>query len=103
MTGYPDLNFPAFNYAETQLLLQGYEVVNPVTINPDPNADWYDCIVADILAMKDCDTIYMLNGWYASPGANIERWVAIKNNMKIVYESLDHWRIEGEVVPVGRA
>ena len=89
MTGYPDLNFPAFNAKAKELRDRGYDVVNPVDINPDPSADWYDCIVADILAMRDCTTIYMLDGWYMSAGANIERWVAIKNNMTIMYESFD--------------
>jgi hypothetical protein len=86
MSGLPEMNFPAFNERATILRGEGWDVVNPVDINPDPEADWYDCIVADIQAMKGCTAIYMLTGWESSPGANIERWVAIKHKMQIIYE-----------------
>jgi hypothetical protein len=86
MTGIEDLNFPEFNKAAERLRAQGYEVVNPVDINPDPKADWWDCIIDDILALKQCDSIYMLQGWENSPGANIEWWVAKRHNYQILYE-----------------
>lgn len=89
MTGYPDLNFPAFNAAADLLRRQGQEVINPVDINPDPNADWWDCIIEDIIAMKRATGIYLLKGWEDSPGANIEYWVARKQNLKIMYQADD--------------
>lgn len=90
MTGYADLNFPAFNFAATSLRKRGWEVLNPVELNPDPKADWYDCIIDDIQAMKQCNAIYLLYGWEQSHGANIEYWVAKKNKMLIYYQANDY-------------
>ena len=87
MTGIPELNFPAFNRVTVLLRSQGHEVINPVEINPDPNADWYDCIVADIRAMQGCDAICLLKGWHNSWGAKIEYCVAKRHNMKRMLES----------------
>ena len=86
MTGYPNLNFDAFHAAAAMLRDRGYTVVNPAEINPDLNADWFDCIIEDIKAMKDCDAIYHLYGWEKSPGAQIEHWVAQKQMMTNLYE-----------------
>lgn len=87
MTGYPDLNFPEFNRVAAALAAKGYDVVNPVDINPDPNADWFECIVADMDAVRGCAVIYMLNGWEESPGAQIEYWTARKYQLTILYQS----------------
>lgn len=83
MTDLPGLNFPAFNEAARQLRASGWEVINPVDINPDPTADWLDYIAADLLAMKGCTAICMLPGWEASYGARIERLAAEKLKLEI--------------------
>ena len=89
MTGYPDLNFPAFDYAATVLRKAGFDAVNPVDVNPDPNADWFDCILVDMRLVKDCDAIYLLKGWEQSPGAQIEYWTAKKYKKEILYQDYD--------------
>lgn len=86
MSGYPNLNFPAFYKAADLLDHSGWDVVNPADINPDPNADWFDCIIVDMKLVKNCDAIYMLKGWEQSPGAQIEYWTAIKYKKEILYE-----------------
>jgi hypothetical protein len=73
MTGLPEMNFPAFNEATAALRSRGWEVVNPVEINPDPTADWLTCIVADLEAMRGCTAIALLPGWTRSRGALIEK------------------------------
>ncbi|OBR52354.1 DUF4406 domain-containing protein [Paraburkholderia tropica] len=83
MTGLPNLNFPAFNRAAVRLRNLRWEVVNPVAINPDPAADWLDCIAADLLAMRDCTAIVLLPGWSASFGARIERLAAERMGLEI--------------------
>lgn len=90
MTGYPDLNFPAFNKEALRLRMLGWEVINPVDINSDPSADWCDCICDDIraVAAADCDGIALLPGWEKSPGAQIEVWTARKFN-KPVFRASD--------------
>lgn len=81
MTGYPGLNFEAFNNAAASLRALGWEVVNPVDINPDPTSDWLDCIAADLLAMRGCTAIVFLPGYEGSYGARIEELAAEKLNL----------------------
>lgn len=83
MTGLPRLNFPLFNRTAVRLRNMRWEVVNPVEINPDPNAEWLDCIADDLSAMKGCTAICMLPGWEASFGARIERLAAEKLKLEI--------------------
>lgn len=82
MTGYKNLNFDAFNEAEAKLRALGWDVVNPVTINPDPSTDWLDCIAADLLAMRDCKAIVFLPGHEESFGARIEALAAQRMGFK---------------------
>jgi hypothetical protein len=84
MSGLPDLNFPAFNRAAESLRKMGWDVVNPVDVNPDPQADWLECIAADLLSMKGCTAICMLEGWESSFGARIEHLVAQKLGLTII-------------------
>jgi DNA primase len=76
MTGIPEHNFPAFNAESARLRALGYEVVNPVDINPDPGTPWNECLKADLRALLDCDTIALLPGWEGSKGAHLEVHVA---------------------------
>ncbi|MEM5384158.1 DUF4406 domain-containing protein [Paraburkholderia phymatum] len=76
MTGYPELNFPAFHAEAARLRALGFEIVNPAEINADPNAEWLDCMRADIKQLVDCDGIALLPGWEQSRGASIEQGIA---------------------------
>lgn len=78
MTGLPKLNFPAFHAMAAKLRAAGHEVINPAELNPDPTAEWTDCMFADLKALTTCDGIVMLPGWENSPGAQIERLWAIR-------------------------
>ena len=84
MTGYADLNMPAFHQAAGMLRQLGHEVVNPAEINSDPGISWEVCLRADIKALCDCDTIAMLSGWEQSKGAHLELHVAHRLGLKIV-------------------
>lgn len=83
MTGLPDLNFPAFHEAARQLRALGLEVANPAEINPDPGADWQQCLRADIKALCDCDVIALMPGWEDSKGAHLELQVAHRLGLKV--------------------
>lgn len=72
MTGLPELNFPAFIEAARELRAVGYEVVNPVDVNPNPMARREDCLRADIRALTHCDGLALLDGWERSAGARRE-------------------------------
>ena len=76
MTGYDDLNFPAFHAAAATFRAIGIDVVNPAEINPAIEADWVDCMRADIQQLATCTGIYLLPGWEKSRGASLEHDIA---------------------------
>lgn len=84
MTGYPDLNFPAFNAKAAELRAKGYEVENPAEINADPTAEWVECMRADIARLVTCEVIVMLPGWKNSRGATLEHHIAQALGMFVV-------------------
>jgi hypothetical protein len=97
MTGYPDLNFPAFHYAAAELRGKGFEVISPAEIElpqypkgyvPKDEADrkamWRAFMKADIAEMMKTDTVAVLPGWEKSEGATIEVDLALVLGMDIV-------------------
>lgn len=83
MSGIDRLNFPLFNRTAVRLRNMRWEVVNPVEVNPDPDAKWLHCIAADLQAMDGCTAICMLPGWQKSFGAQIEHLAAQKMGLSI--------------------
>lgn len=84
MTGYPDLNFPAFHAAAAALRAQGHHVENPAEINADPKAQWLDCMRMDITRLVTCDAVYLLPGWEKSRGAKVEHGLAVGLGFQII-------------------
>lgn len=76
MTGYEELNFPAFMAAAEHLRTLGHEVINPAELNPDPNAKWHDCMKIDIRELLTCEAIATLPGFEKSKGASLEFHIA---------------------------
>ncbi|BCQ23135.1 DUF4406 domain-containing protein [Caballeronia sp. NK8] len=76
MTGYPELNFPAFHAEAARLRALGFEIVNPAEVDVGPNPAWLACMRADIKLLVDCDGIALLPGWEQSPGATLEHTIA---------------------------
>ncbi|MCY1210082.1 hypothetical protein D9M72_217590 [compost metagenome] len=75
MTGYVDLNFPAFRAEATALRAAGLEVINPAEINVDPSAGWSACMRADIAQLVTSDRSHLLPGWSTSKGASLEHHI----------------------------
>lgn len=84
MSNMPDFNFPAFNAEAARLRALGYDVVNPVDINPDTTTPYNECLRADLKALLDCDTIAMLDGWMDSNGAHLEMHIAHRVGIAVV-------------------
>lgn len=75
MTGYPELNYPAFHSTAERLRACGFEVVSPAELNPITEG-YREAMRKDILALVDCDHILMLDGWEQSKGASLEHHIA---------------------------
>jgi hypothetical protein len=87
MTGYADLNFPAFHRAATHWRSCGYSVQNPAEINAvDDGRTDHERRRRDIQALLLCGSIYMLRGWSSSNGAKTELVIAKWLNFTVWYE-----------------
>lgn len=94
MTGYPQLNFPAFHDMAARLRHLGHDIINPAEINPNPGAAWTECMKADIPQMLTCEGVVTLPGWERSRGASLEVYVASNLGMLV----LDSARLVGDLV-----
>jgi Domain of unknown function (DUF4406) len=102
MTGLPDLNFPAFTQAAARLRALGFEVVNPaekeeelvVFSESSEEEIWQHYLKKDLIAMLDCDSIYMLQGWEKSKGAHLEMHVAHRVGISIEFEPQTNMLVE---------
>ena len=77
-----------FAKAEKELTEQGYSVVNPARVNAQlPEDTSYEEYMKMSFCMIDmCDSIYMLQGWSESCGANREYGYALAKDMIIMCE-----------------
>ena len=105
MRGIPYYNFPAFDKTSAVLRAAGHEVFSPADRDRDtgfdpahlpPDSDWavipdgFDlkaCIDEDLSAVRECEVLYLLDGWEKSIGAQAERSVAVWEQKIIVYET----------------
>lgn len=80
MTGLPDLNYPAFVAATTQLRSRGHEVYNPAEWEDENNFGKFNHLLAfdDYCRyiVRDADVVLVLPGWDISAGALGETGVA---------------------------
>lgn len=90
MSGCSELNRPAFHAAEHKLREWGYEPINPFALNTDSglndeskNSEY---MRSDIRALTECDAIYMLVGWWKSPGAKLELEIALRQACTVFFE-----------------
>ena len=96
-------NFPAFDAARDRLLAEGHDVVSPADIDrchgfdpmtlpvdydwsSDTDVDMDHIIPRDLLAILECEGIYLLKGWMDSVGAFAEWAVAMWAGKTVRYE-----------------
>ena len=73
-----------FNTMATKLTGMGYNVVKPAAIHDDV-ASWDAAVRSDIKKMLECDEVHMLPDWQESRGAQLERDIALRLGMELVY------------------
>lgn len=62
------------------------KIINPARLDLGENATWADYMKTDIALLTCCDAICMLKGWRRSKGARLERYIAKKLGLLIIYE-----------------
>jgi hypothetical protein len=73
-----------FNMITSQLKDQGYEVINPQPAYAD-DITWDEAVRGEIKKMLECDEVHMLPDWQESRGAQLERDIALRLGMEVVY------------------
>jgi len=84
MAGIVDHNFPAFNYAASQLRAAGFEVVNPAELEGEKGLEWSFYLKRDIPYLLKCEAVAVLNNWWNSAGARLETHIAAALGMPII-------------------
>lgn len=97
MTGYPEMNFPAFEEATKRLREAGHTVLSPHEVmlpeyptgykpitKEEKTAMWVAFMRADIKELLDADIIATLTGWEESKGARIEVDLGKSLGMEII-------------------
>jgi hypothetical protein len=104
MRGIRFYNFPAFDAAR-DLFTPLYEVISPADMDravgfdamalpentdwmePPPNFSFEACVERDLEAVRECDALYMLDGWATSRGACAEHAVGVWMGKTIFYQT----------------
>lgn len=97
MTGYPELNYPAFADASAKLRAMGFDVVSPAELNPI-TTPYREAMQNDIRALIECDSITMLDGWENSKGATLEHHISSVLGLTVI--TLDIPARDADTLPV---
>lgn len=100
MRGYKNFNFDAFDSAANDLRAMGHVAISPTDLDR-VHEGWVDyppddlvvdgdlkrrCITRDLMAIMECDALYMLPGWENSLGAIAEHSLATFLGLEIYEE-----------------
>lgn len=100
MSGYPDLNHPAFHLAASRLRAQGYVVVSPAEhpIAQNPQTDWHEAVRGAIRGLLGCHGVATVtpSGLRRSKGAQLELRIAHDLEIPVLYwqawiQAADAW------------
>lgn len=93
MSGYPDINAPAFFRATDMLREKGYAVINPHEL-PEPDVAglseleaWAEYLARDVMLFAKITepvVLVLLPGWELSRGSLLERAVAKQRGFRIM-------------------
>lgn len=71
-----------FNLIAKQLIGLGYKVMKPSAVS---NNEDHETVRDDIQNMLKCDELHLLPDWQESRGAQLERDIALRVGMNLVY------------------
>ena len=81
-----------FAEVSERLRARGHTVVNPLDRQPDADGHhpesveyWRASLKLDIVRLLACDAVYMLVGWRNSRGARLERTIAKRLGLRVIY------------------
>lgn len=83
-----------FSRKQTELEAQGFEVMNPLECiehrsehfnNGIPITDWKTCMKLLIPILLQCEELHLLPCWNDSKGAMLERDLALKMGITLIY------------------
>lgn len=77
-----------FAAAQKKLEDEGWSVVNPALVNSNlpEDTEWEDYMRMAVCMLDMCETVYFLDGWKESRGANIEYKYALGKGKKIMFQ-----------------
>ena len=106
MAGIPYLNYRTFDEVRDELTAGGHEVVSPADLDRDAGFDALELpettnwnkpeeFVTDmrmvamrcLIAVLECDAIYLMRGWEKSKGATAELGVARWMGLEVLYQT----------------
>ena len=87
-----------FEAAENWLAAQGHTPLNPAKVNATIPflMRWDKYMDITLVLLRECEAIYMLEGWEFSTGARVERNFAAQLGMKIMHEKDIFEQLEDE-------
>ncbi len=87
MSGLPSDNVKEkFNFVANQLVQKGYHVINPLKMaDQEMQKSWDEVVRSEIKKMLECDEVHLLPDWQESRGAMLERDIALRLGMEVVY------------------
>lgn len=99
MTGYEKYNFPKFDLYEKKLAKAGWSPVNPARISRrykavdvETNRKVFERMIEEqLVELRRCQAILLLDGWWDSVGAKRELSVALAMNLRVIPES--EWQV----------
>lgn len=117
MRGIAYFNFPAFDAATIEVEALGYTPISPADLDRDAGFDFsklpadtdlesigfslLDAIDRDVDALKECDAIYMLQGWEKSKGARAEFALAEWMGLDVIHQQPEDVLVEALRITLG--
>lgn len=74
-----------FKKAQKYLIKAGHKPINPARLDVY-ELNYKDFLTIDLILLKSCEAIYMLDNWKESSGAKWELAEANKLGLKVLYE-----------------